>query len=682
MLDLIQNQILFFLALAFVTFLPGYCLVLAIFKKSGTISTLERFIVSFGSSIISLDFILFSYSGLHIAITRLSVILGILVFSGICLVIYKLRRHSELDNQSSEESQDPSLRTSEAQDDDSLFSFSKNQFILILLLLFLTVFIKTAYLSGSIAPTPTDLGHHLYWSKLIADTHQLTNYEGLPDFIIGEHTVFASIYLLTGLNFFTGWPVVILYLINLLGILTVFILTLRIFRQKVTAILTLFFLGVLYAISSPQAKYVSGGVMGNIFGDYLMPLAIYFYYRSFEFLNLKSQYNLLPFTGEGGSIPQSGRETDEGKNRKNSITFLALAVFTTVGLFYTHHLTAFILLLVFALLIPMFVVINYKDIKTLWNKAWPVIFSPKVLATLAVGFIFFFFIFTPSYVNTKAIGTAVGSATKNTRIGLSIANLKQTVGEPRLALGFLGLLILLISFRRRNFGYVAIAAWAIMIFIMSVFPKLLFVNLPSERIGNYLSYPLAILSAYALYAVFRPESCQLFWGKKFCENSRGLTADKFLRALFLVVFIFAVAGGMRDTAQAFKKTDSSASVNQTFDASRYLAANNSASDEILKDHNYITSDSWIKIFFMRGYKYPASRGLFSRYSATGNRNTEVCTLTMISNPGSDEANECFSDTKTDFIMINPKYDSAQFQKLTDFNQVYFSPEIAIYYKKN
>jgi hypothetical protein len=207
------------------------------------------------------------------------------------------------------------------------------------------------------------------------------------------------------------------------------------------------------------------------------------------------------------------------------------------------------------------------------------------------------------------------------------------------------------------------------------------VNLPSDRIGNYLSYPLAILSAYAFYTIFRPESCQLFWGRKLCDSSQGLVISKLLRGTFLIIFTFVLVSGLSDSAQSFKKQDSLTETNQTFSASDYLAKNTTSNDMIIKDHNYITADSWIKLFFMRGYKYPASRGYFKRYEDTGNRNQDVCTLVMISDPSTDQAQKCFSDTKTDFVMINPKYDAPQFQKLSGFNQVYFSPEIAVYYKK-
>jgi len=694
MLNLIQNEILFFIAVAFLMFLPGFCLVLAVLGKSNILSTLEKFIVSFGLSIISVDFILFAYSKLNVAITRTSIILGVLVFSGICFGVYKyyvIARESSTEaiSQNKDNSTSTGLpRRSEdgtPHNDKELFNFSKNQFILILLLLFLTVFVKTAYLSTAIAPTATDFGHHLYWAKTIAETHQLTNYENLPDFIIGEHTIFASINILTGLNFFTGWPIVILYLINLLGILTVFILTLRIFKNKTIAILTLLFLGVLFAIASPQAKYVSGGVMGNIFGNFLMPLAFYFYYRSFEFLEnhviaseaKQSHSNIDKLTSTG--LP---RRSEDGTPRNDKELFFPFAIFTTFGLFYTHHLTSFIFLFIFLMLIPLFLIVNYKDVEIVLKKSAKIIFSPPVLATFAIGIIFFFFVFTPTYVNTKAVDTAVGAATKSTRVGLTITNIKQTVGEPRLALGFLGFLLLALTFRRKNFGYALIAAWTFMLFIMSSFPNLLFVDLPSSRIGNYLSYPLAILSAFAFYTVFHPESCETLWGKKLCEKPNGLVMDKMLKGTFLILLTFVLVTGLSDNASAFKKQNSLTETNETFSTSKYLADNTTARDIILKDHNYITADSWMKLFFMRGYKYPQSRGLFGRYEATGNRAGDTCTLTMISNPGSDEAKQCFSDTNTNFLVVNPKYDSPQFQRLADFNQVYMSNDIAVYYRKN
>lgn len=649
MLNLIQNQILFYIAIALVMFLPGYFLLLAVFGKNKIIAPLERFIISFGLSIVIVDFIVFLYSKLGILITRLSAIAGILVFSAICFGIYKIKKNPLL----------PLAREGDRRPDEGkLFNFSKNQLILIFLLLFLTVFIKTVFLSGTITPTATDMGHHMYYSKWIAENGQLTNYEDSiinPEdkgkFIIGEHIIFSVIYLITGQSFFSGWPVVVLYLINLLSILTVFILTLRIFESKNVAILSLLFLGALFAVSAPQARYVSGGVIGNVMGNFFISLAFYLYCRAFEFL----------------------KDTDtEIKNYSKAL--LALAILVTAGLFNTHHLTGFIFLFICALAMFLFVIFNYGSIEVIGKKAFKVILSPQVIATLIIGLIFSFIIFTPSYMKSNAVTTAVGTPTKNTRTGLNIGNLRQTVGDARLAFGFLGLLILTFNFKKRNFGYILVTSWAIMIFVMAVYPKLLFVNIPSNRIGNYLTYPLAILSAFGLYMVFNPRFL-----KNAEKNIFSLIPENLVKGIFFPVLAFVIVSGIFDSSQAFKKDDNSQEAIQTFSASNYLAENSDKNDILLKDHNYLTADAWIKLFFMRNYKYPSSRTTLSRYEDT-TKPREMCTYHMISNPASDEGKKCFEDTKTNFILVNPLFDSAQFKKLLEFDQVYMSDEAGVYYK--
>ncbi|OGI29683.1 MAG: hypothetical protein A2288_02050 [Candidatus Moranbacteria bacterium RIFOXYA12_FULL_44_15] len=710
MLDLISSQILFYASIVFILFLPGYFLLRTFFAsrtrttKAGhtnveILEPLEKFIVIPGLSIIVLDFILFLYSKLSISITQTSIILGIGVFIFACWGIRKLlslraehqqvqastpeprvsgkNKFSQLlaclkissQNKAMTEPQG-SIETIEPANMNNLFSFSKNQFILILLLLFSTVFIKTAYLSGTVAPTATDMGHHMYWAKWLAENHQLPGYEGMPDFIIGEHIIFGVLSLVSGADFFSAFPVIILYLINILSILTVFILVLRVFKNRAVAILTLFFLGMLYAVSSPQAKFVSGGVIGNVIGNYLMPLAFYFYYRAFEFLNSKSsQYPPLPL----GEDVSSNLETGEGVPAPaHSKIFLSLAVFVTFGLFYTHHLTSFIFLFILLFFVPLFILVNLKNIREIFERAWPIIFSPAVIGTFALGIVFFFFIFTPTYVNPEAVDTAVGTAVKSTRVGLTLENIKVTVGEPRFVLGLIGLLLLILAYNKTNAGYSLVASWLIMLFIMSMKPRWLFVDIPSARIGNYLSYPLAILSAYALYFIFNSDTPKLFGGKISFRVSRTLFAG----ALLLFV-IFSTASGLDDSAGAFKKQTEGAQTVQTFFASKYLAEKASSSDMLLKDHNYITADSWIKLFFMREYKYPLSRGYFKRYEDPLNPR-EMCTLWMIGSPASGNSEKCFAETGVNFVMVNPRYDSAQFQKLDNFDQIYASNEIAIF----
>jgi hypothetical protein len=337
MFSFIQSQLIFYITLALVLFVPGYFLLLAIFGKSKILTTLERFILSFGLSIISVDFIFFLYPRISLPINRLSALAGILLFSAVALTIYKIRKF-------------PSSETKNA--DENLFHFSKIQFGSILLLIFLAFFIKTTFLSQAVLPTATDMGHHMYWAKWITENQILPNYGGLPDFIIGEHVIFAVISLISGLSFFSAFPILTLYLINIFSLLTVFILVLRIFKEKHIAILVLFFLGTLFAISSPQAKFVSGGVIGNLLGNLLMPTAFYFFFRFSELLFDDSQKNI-------------------------SRTFLALALFSIFGLFYTHHLTAFLFLFIFSLALLVLLFVNYKKFKEILTNSFRRFFPAK-----------------------------------------------------------------------------------------------------------------------------------------------------------------------------------------------------------------------------------------------------------------------------------------------------------------
>jgi hypothetical protein len=350
------------------------------------------------------------------------------------------------------------------------------------------------------------MGHHMYWAKWMTENGQLPTYEGLPDFIIGEHIIFGLFHLLGNLDFFGAFPVLLLLFFNLFSLLAIFILTLRIFSEKKIAILVLFFLGVLYAVSSPQAKFVSGGVIGNILGNFLTPLAFYFYCRAFKFW-------------------------ESPATEKYSKIFLALAFFLTFGLFYTHHLTAFVFLFVSLFLMILFALGNSSDILPLVKKTFSLIFSLPALLTFFLGLIFFFGVFTPTYVQPDAVATAVGTPEKSTRVGLSLLNIESSVGAPRLALGFLGLLLLFFQYKRKNFGYALLAAWAIMLFLLSTRPDWLFVDLPSNRIGNYLTYPLSILSAYAFFAVFK--------------NSQNALGNLLLKSAFISIACgcFGARGG-------------------------------------------------------------------------------------------------------------------------------------------
>ena len=113
-----------------------------------------------------------------------------------------------------------------------------------ILLFGLSLFVRTAYLQNNLVPSATDLGHHMYWTKVIVEKGIIPNYEksdvivspagdysisapqNISDFVIGEHLPFAAIALISGISVVSWFPTVSLLLINMLTLLAIFILTL------------------------------------------------------------------------------------------------------------------------------------------------------------------------------------------------------------------------------------------------------------------------------------------------------------------------------------------------------------------------------------------------------------------------------------------------------------------------
>lgn len=539
-------------------------------------------------------------------------------------------------------------------ENNNLF-FSKNKAILIVLVLFLAIFVKTIYLKDSIIPTATDLGHHMYWAKLISTTGQLPNYQErdiiennghyqisaprkIDDFIIGEHLIFAAINLVSGLDFISAFPSLVLFLAHIFSLLTIFILTIRLFKNfendigDYSPILALLFVGPVFAISGSQAKFVSGGVVGNILGNLLIPLFAYFLTRALM--------------------------------EKKSL-FMALAAFTALGLAYIHHLSAFILIFIFLFAVIIFLFSNIKRFFSFvqdWLKiilSWPVVLA-LIFATVM------FLVYLPTYLNTTAIDTAVGHPEKPTRTGLSLPQIKYAAGETRLALALAAVIFLIFSQKIKNYPGALISGWFLAIFIMTYKPQLLFIDIPSNRIVNYLSFPTAILSALsASWFIHKIKNSDL--GPAITTSAIGL------------LLIAVIAGGFYDNSQSLKTTTKMGPALETFAAARYLSDKTSSSDIVLKDHNYVLADAWIKLFFMRDYNFPFSRGLLKRYEDKFSKR-EMCTLWMISAPNLPSGEKCYADLGVNFVMINPRYDAGQFAKSKKFDAVYANDNVGIFYR--
>lgn len=640
MSEFIFAQISFYFAIFFVLFLPGLSLILAtrLYKQ---FDSLVLFILSFASSIVSIDFLMILLGRTPLGITKVSMFAGIFLFASICAAIY----------------------LKYAKNNKQKFTFwreipespiSKRSLLIILLILLLTIFIKTFYFKDAIFPTATDLGHHMYWTKVITTTGQLPEYAksdigadytiGSPspiaDFIIGEHLIFAAVSLISGANPRSSFPILLLFLVHIFSILAIFALAKALFKNSPNAnaisLITLFLIGPLYALSSPQAKFISGGVIGNDIGNFLIPVLVLLFLKAFS-------------------------------EKKSAI--LSYALFLSLGLAYTHHLSTFVFIFLAIFTVFSYALINYKTI-TLDFKQWMGLASTKEVLLIILTGLVFIFLYTPTYLNGHAINTAVGAPSKASRAGLTLTQLKDTAGEARFAFALLGIFLLLFAKKIGRYQQAFLFGWAIALTLMSLRPDWLFVDIPSNRIASYIVYPSAIIAAYVFI---------LFWNFLKSTKTQSFFSPFFILSIFFVFVIFISTSGFYDNSVSLNSDSSTKEALQTYAASSYLAKFISNNDVVLKDHNYLAGDSWIKLFFMRDYNFPLSRGYFKRYEDT-TKSREQCTNFMITEPNNTEAQKCFTGTRTNFLMINPQLDSAQFQRMKEFWQVYSSDAVGVFYK--
>lgn len=645
------DTILFFTASGLLFFVPGWVILALLFKKQGLLAPLEMCIFSFGISIGLIDFLMILLGKAKILLSPFSLAAGIFVLLLVFLILSRVL--PVFGGSVSKYQKQP------------LYRFSKKQGTLFISLIALTILIKSIFLAHAVLPTATDLGHHMYWAKHIAvtgmlpfyakqeiitgsnDAYVLTAPEPIADFIIGEHLPFAALNIFTKLDFLSAFPVNLLLLVNLLSLLALALLALRlstdirhplfsknIFTPQNVLLATLFFFGPLYSLASPQAKFVSGGVVGNTFGNFFIPLIILAYYRAFK---------------------------------EKSPAFLALGFFLTFTLAYTHHLSTLILLFVLIASACIALLFHFETINTTLREWLKLIYSPLPIIVVCLSCIFFFVVAMPTYIETNAVGTALGTPTKTTRTGLSFLQVTFSSGEARVALGLAGLALLLTFATRTRYAGAFLLGWSIILLLMTLSPQWLLIDIPSNRIGSYLSFPLGMLAAIASVAFFA-----LF--------RTGTSKFRIPSFLFLIascsLFVFSVGSGSFDNTQTLLPKSKASDTVRTFAASRYLAEKTTPEDVILKDHNYIVADAWMKLFFLRDYAYPLSRGFFKRYEDNPSR--EQCTLFLISVPNTPRGEKCYTDLGVDYVVVHPYFDAVQFEKSGKFSRIYISDSIHIY----
>lgn len=641
-------------------FLSGWLVLRSVFGKHSPLSFFETALFSFVLGVTVLDFSLI-WLGKHDV--RFSALATLSAFLAIPVLLASVRFAHERFGTAGEKSEVPYSRRGTA------FSPSKTEGLAFLAIVVLTIFLRTFFLSDAGLPTSTDLGHHMYWSKVIADTGALPEYakreivasdgrsslsdpQPISDFIIGEHLPFAALSILSGASFFSAFPISVLFLVNLLSLIALMALAIRLsenilsekssFTPFGVGLSVLLLAGPLFAFSSPEAKFVSGGVVGNLLGDLFIPLILLASFRSL---------------------------------RDKDPRFLGIGIFLSFGLAYTHHLSSLVLAFILAGIALSLAILFRREIIPLGKRIGKLFLSPYPAGALLFAIFFFLQVAMPTYIETNAAGTALGAPSKATRTGLSFFQASDSVGASRIAVGLAALLIAL-SLRgvRNSSAYAFVLGWTGSLLVMTLYPHLLLLDIPSNRIGSYLSFPVALLSGIFISTL--PSILRSSDAKK----SASFLPGRLFFFLILLVFAFVTWNGLADNRASLPETGKAQSAVEIFNASSYLAEHATDTDLFLKDHNYLPADSWMKLFFMRDYNYPLSRGFFKRYEDE-TKPREQCTLLMISTPNLPEGKACYDDLRVNLVAVNPSYDATQFEKSSSFSRIYASDLIHIYERK-
>ncbi len=658
MSEFIQEQIIFILTVFGFLIVPGLLFLSAFFARN-QFALVEKFILSvpIGFSLTTLIIIVIDHFNVSLTSPHI-----LMMYAGMIIPLFIASFFSR-------------KKTTRVHAD--IFSFSTIQMLAIVFLIFLTIFIKSAFLINTVFPTATDLGHHLYWVEKISVDHALPSYQKIEintdsepihlteptkiaDFIVGEHIFLGLLAIMTNLSVVSSFPSLFLLVINIFTALMLFVLVRRICerhpRGALIAILTLLIIGPLWAISGAQAKFVSGGVIGNLIGNLLIPTIIYFFYRAFT--------------------------------EKRSLLLIP-AIILIVTLAYTHHLSTLIFGYVFIFSLLVFIILQ----KNRWSAYAPIFALLKnyyIIPLIIILLTLLFVIAPPSYLDQSTIAETVGAPSKSSRIGTPFANLFTMLGEARVTFGVIGLFIITTIASKKYiftknirpnilpiniFGCAFFIGWATSLLLMSLAPHLLYINIISSRIATYNIFPLAIMTAFTLV---------WFMDQATKRHATISLPHRTISLTFLLVFIFICTTGLRDNATSMNAAPQTNSALQTFHAGNYAskAFKNKISDGnfwMVKDHNYITSDTWLKIFFAYDYSFPLSRAFFSRYESNPDR--ETCTLDMISVPGSATAQECYNNLHIGAVLISTEQDAGQFLRNTQFSRIYQNDELSLFIRK-
>lgn len=660
MSEFLSQQLLFIATTFILLIIPGWFFLRALFHRD-QFAPIERFILSIPISFALVTLSIIVLDAFDVTLTQQSILIVIAVITIQFLVFAIFIKHKK-----------PTTN-------DTIFTFSKKQTTLIVILIIFTIIVKGIFLINTIFPTATDLGHHMFWVEKITVDQSLPNYEKIEiemddnmssftqpqpiaDFIVGEHIIFAVIKILTGASVVSTFPSLVLFVVNIFSILMLFILSRRLFERyrygAQIAILTLLFVGPLWAISGASAKFISGGVIGNLLGNLLIPAIIYFLYRAFY---------------------------------EKKATLLISVILLVTALAYTHHLSTFIFGYIFIFSVIGFIILQ-RDGWNGYKKLFLLLKNPYIIPLLLFVASALLFLAPPSYLDRDAISSSIGAPSKSTRTGVPFEQLMYMLGSARFVFGVIGLLMLSLFALLRRFGKLShlskksipsniygtvfLLGWGWALILMSLVPHFLKVNIISTRIATYGAFPLAILASLSLVWIISIFSY---------HKKNSLTMPQFLISLFLfAVITFTFVSGIRDNATSMNDAPKTNKALQTFHVGDYASKvfqNEVAKNNfwLVKDHNYITSDTWLKVFFAHDYSLPLSRSYFKRYETHPDR--ETCTREMISSPKTQFAEDCFNNLNVKAILVNTLEDAGQFLSSDNFYRIYQNDELSLFIRK-
>jgi len=541
--------------------------------------------------------------------------------------------------------------------------------LLFITLVLLSIGIRTVFYLPDVLPQNTDLGHHMYWSQWIVEKEEIPPYD-TADVIIGEHLVFGTVSALSSVPILSAFPLIILSFLNLFTVAVISLSAFIASRKKYIFLSALFFAGLYFSIAPPQAKYVSGGVIGNTMGSLFIAAAFLLLLLFLNYwLQKRSDYKLMP-------------------------SVISIIILLTAGSFYTHHLSTLLLLfcLFFSVIFWLILIIVRKETKRLLGFFKALFSSARFLLSIGISIAIPAYIYLPYYLRSNAVGDIAQAPEKDTHLGFSFLSFPAKMGEARFilaAVGIAAIALLLINSKylvklKKKFSplfsisiaktalpfLLIIFGWFLPLFLLGFFPNLMHIDLPSRRVVNYLTFPMSLLAAFGLVAIFAA-LMHLFRKKR-----------RTLHTLLFFLILAVIWNGTGDFRTYFSFKNKFEDTVQIYEAAEYLKKTPPESI-ILKDHTVLTGDNWLKFFLLRGYNYFLSRTYDYKYmEGETHSNRDSCPRDMLVVPESAKGDECYGQTKTNYVILRPGEDDFLFWRSQDINQVYSSDSVSVFKIKN